>query len=76
MHTKEETHDFKKLNLFYGYKMHQLSSVKCLKMISEILKQYITTSDRPIFFFFITDSDYLYVYVPDMQNRYLFTVIK
>ncbi len=26
--------------------------------------------------FFRTDTDYLYVYVPDMQNRYLFTVIK
>ncbi len=28
------------------------------------------------YWFFITDTDYLYVYVPDMQNRYLFTVIK
>ncbi len=26
------------------------------------------------YWFFITDTDYLYVYVPD--NRYLFTVIK
>ncbi len=25
---------------------------------------------------FITDTNYLYVYVTDMQNRYLFTVIK
>ncbi len=33
-------------------------------------------SDRPILIFFYTDTDYLYVYVPDMQNRYLFTVIK
>ncbi len=30
------------------------------------------------YWFFITDTDYLYVYVPitDIQNRYLFTVIK
>ncbi len=27
------------------------------------------TSDRPILIFFITDTDYLYVYVPD-DNRY------
>ncbi len=40
----------------------------------------VWTSDRPILIFYkpITDTDYLYVYVPD--NRYaepnLFTVIK
>ncbi len=28
----------------------------------------IVSSDRPILIFFITDTDYLYVYVPD--NRY------
>ncbi len=28
----------------------------------------LVTSDRPIMIFFITDTDYLYVYVPD--NRY------
>ncbi len=30
------------------------------------------------YWFFITDTDYLYVYVPitDIQNQYLFTVIK
>ncbi len=39
----------------------------------------ITTSDRPILIFYNrSDTDYLYVYVPitDIQNRYLFTVIK
>ncbi len=36
----------------------------------------LQSSDRPMFYFFITDTDYLYVYVTDMQNRYLFTVIK
>ncbi len=34
----------------------------------------INSSDRPILIFFITDTDYLHVYVTD--NRYLFTVIK
>ncbi len=40
----------------------------------------ILNSDRPILIFFITDADtnYLHGYVPitDMQNQYLFTVIK
>ncbi len=41
------------------------------------LRTRIDSSDRPIFIFY-NDTDYLYVYVPitNIQNRYLFTVIK
>ncbi len=41
-----------------------------LQSISDVedLKYRLKTSDQPILIFFITDTDYLYVYVPD--NRY------
>ncbi len=43
-------------------------------VISGLVLKVVMSSDRPILIFVFTD--YLNVYVPDMQNRYLFTVIK
>ncbi len=48
----------------------------CKYNINVIIKGQtpVNISDRLIDFFFITDTNYLYVYVTD--NQYLFSVIK
>ncbi len=43
-------------------------------MTHSVLRKSKVVIDR--YWFFITDTDYMYVYVTDMQNQYLFTVIK
>ncbi len=50
-----------------------LMTVSLDKTLIHRLVSFIVVIDR-YRFFFRTDTDYLYVYVPD--NRYLFTVIE
>ncbi len=57
-----------------------LLPIRVTNYVNELLFMKSTALQLVIdrYWFFITDTDNLYVYVPitDIQNRYLFTVIK